>query len=612
MKKNLLLRICLAFLICASLNDQNAYAQEVELITPLSLNSLALTGKAQSAISRVQSNSSYRNIQYIKIGDLTKIQKNGILKFTLPGVPEQIVASAARVTVTSENNYDWYGELSDGVGYMNVLCRQGEYTANIFVNGNLYEIYHIDGDTHVLLNTFIDPSKSDCATEGSTKSPVKGIIPNGGRANYESECVSYVRVLVLYTPAAASAVANINQTINMCISNFNNTVYSSGITSRIVVELAGQAEYNFSETSNIGNDLTTLRTDPTISNLRNNVTHADLVVLLTNGSMYSAYGVAATLDLVATDAYAIVQAPEAVSNRQTFSHEVGHLYSLRHDVDPGPSPEWRQYAHGYVFYVNPFQACATIMVSAVNVPNSTRLLRFSNPNQTYSGAVTGTTANHDNARRISETYNTVNNFTSDVFRPFNALVSGPANGLSREWYTWEAGMTCGSAPYTYEWRTSYDGFNFSSIKGTNETFTENLPCPDGNYYFIKVTVHSGGQTSSGVKSVYLDKQRCNSFSSRIAAANLGDSGGDKAELYELMPNPVGNSADFRYYIPQAQSVKLKLINTQGQLLNVLVDGSKEAGTHTKHFNTANLPAGLYFYRLETDNASFTKRMVVIR
>ncbi len=493
---------------------------------------------------------------------------------------------------------------------MNVLCREGKYTASIFVNGKLYEIYHIDGDTHVLLNTFVDPSKSDCATEGSIKSPVKGIIPNGGRSNYETECVSYVRVLVLYTPAAASAVANINQTINVCISNFNNMVYSSGITSRIVVELAGQAEYNFSETGDIDLDLVTLRNDGTISNLRNNVTHADLVVLLTSTS-YSSYGKAQTLDLVASDAYAIVEAPVAISSRQTFSHEVGHLYSLRHDNDFASSSQYQQYAHGYVFYTNPFQSCATVMVSGYNIPSSGRLLRFSNPNQTYSGAVTGTSANHDNARRISETYNTVNNFTSDIFRPFNALVSGPANGLSREWYTWEAGMTCGSAPYTYEWRTSYDGFNFSSVRGTGETYTENLPCPDGNYYFIKVTVHSGGQTSSGVKSVYLDKQRCNS-SSRIAAANPGDLGGDKAELYELMPNPVSSSAEFRYYIPRSQSVKLELINTRGQLLNVLADGAKEAGTHMEHFDTANLPAGLYFYRLETENASYTNRMVIIR
>ncbi|GHB83247.1 hypothetical protein GCM10007390_42780 [Persicitalea jodogahamensis] len=396
----------------------------------------------------------------------------------------------------------------------------------------------------------------------------------------------------------------------MCISHFNNTVYSSGVTSRIVVELAGQAEYNFSETGDIDLDLATLRNDPTISNLRNNVTHADLVVLLTSTS-YSSFGKAQTLDLVASDAYAIVEAPVAVSSRQIFSHEVGHLYSLRHDIDPGPSPEWRQYAHGYVFYTNPFQSHATIMVSGGNIPNSTRLLRFSNPNHTYGGAVTGTTANHDNARRITETYNTVNSFTSDIFRPFNALVSGPANGLSREWYTWEAGMICGSAPYTYEWRTSYDGFNFSSIKGTNETFTENLPCPDGDYYFIKVTVHSGGQTSSGVKAVYLDKQRCNS-GSRVAAANPDDLGGDKAELYELTPNPAGSSADFHYYLPQSQSVKLKLINTQGRLLNVLVDGAKEAGTHTEHFDTANLPAGLYFYRLETESASYTKRMIIVR
>ena len=612
MKKNLLFRILLAFLFCTILDNQNAAAQEVEFITPLSINPLALTEKAQSAISRVQSNTNYREVQYVKIGDLSKIQKNGVLTFSLPGVGKRIVASAVRVTVKSKTEYDWYGELADSLGYVNILYRDGKCTANISVDGHLYEIYHIDGDTHVILTTVIDPTISDCESVSSNTPSSTVTNLSNGRINYESECISYVRILVLYTPSAKNAVANIGQTVDMCISNFNSCVYNSGVTSRVVAELAGQGEYSFTEGQYISNDLTSFRTDPLVHQLRDN-SNADLVVLLTNGGYANTWGKSATVDLESTLAYAAVEVSAAVSYRQSFAHEVGHLYSLRHQFDPGPSAEWRQYAHACVFNVGLFQNRGTIMVGADEMPNSGRLLRFSNPNQTVSGTPTGTTTDNDNARRINETYNTVNGFKPDIPRPFYAVVVGPGSGMSRQWYTWEAGMSCGVAPYTFEWRTSYDGFNYGSVRGTNETFTDNLPCPDGNYFFVKVTVYSSnGQSSSATQSVYLDKQLCNNPGGRIAADNPVGVNNDEVLLYEIAPNPVISIAHIQYYLPKSQHIKLDVVNTWGQLVRELANDTQEAGIHSNHFSTITLPAGLYFYRLETEGKSQTKRMVVIR
>lgn len=170
-----------------------------------------------------------------------------------------------------------------------------------------------------------------------------------------------------------------------------------------------------------------------------------------------------------------------------------------------------------------------------------------------------------------------------------------------------AELSCGTAPYTYEWRTSYDGFNYSPVRGTNEIFTQNLPCPSGNYYYIRLEVHSSdGQTSAVVSRVYIDKQRC--YGGRLETV---DSEGESVLLGEANPNPANNSTEINYYLPQAYHVTIDVIDYQGRKIATLTDEVRPAGNHSSRFNTTMLPVGSYFYCLKAGGQIQTKRMVII-
>ncbi|HOY32114.1 MAG TPA: hypothetical protein PKW80_09565 [Bacteroidales bacterium] len=71
------------------------------------------------------------------------------------------------------------------------------------------------------------------------------------------------------------------------------------------------------------------------------------------------------------------------------------------------------------------------------------------------------------------------------------------------------------------------------------------------------------------------------------------------------PNPFYNNTTLTYSIPESGSVKLKVFNTLGEMVTVLVDEHQNSGRHTVAFSPEELPAGLYTFKLEftgTNNA----------
>jgi hypothetical protein len=59
-------------------------------------------------------------------------------------------------------------------------------------------------------------------------------------------------------------------------------------------------------------------------------------------------------------------------------------------------------------------------------------------------------------------------------------------------------------------------------------------------------------------------------------------------------------------------VTLKVYNLLGQEVTSLVDEVREAGHHTVSWNAADQASGVYFYTLQTDNFSATKKMVFMK
>jgi flagellar hook assembly protein FlgD len=65
-------------------------------------------------------------------------------------------------------------------------------------------------------------------------------------------------------------------------------------------------------------------------------------------------------------------------------------------------------------------------------------------------------------------------------------------------------------------------------------------------------------------------------------------------------------------LPEAAKVRVVVYNALGQVVAVLVDGSQDAGYHTVEWKADNLSSGVYFYRIQANDYTATKRMVLMR
>ena len=88
-------------------------------------------------------------------------------------------------------------------------------------------------------------------------------------------------------------------------------------------------------------------------------------------------------------------------------------------------------------------------------------------------------------------------------------------------------------------------------------------------------------------------------------------------LQQNYPNPFNAATTLKFDLPEAARVQLVIYNLLGQEVRVLADQTMSAGYHTIHWDGSNasgfaLPSGLYLARLETEQASQTVKIVLLR
>jgi hypothetical protein len=83
-------------------------------------------------------------------------------------------------------------------------------------------------------------------------------------------------------------------------------------------------------------------------------------------------------------------------------------------------------------------------------------------------------------------------------------------------------------------------------------------------------------------------------------------------LSQNYPNPFNSSCAIKYSIPKSSQVTIKIFNTIGQELATLVNEEKPIGTYEVNWNAANLPSGVYFYRIQAGSFTETKKMMVLK
>ena len=83
-------------------------------------------------------------------------------------------------------------------------------------------------------------------------------------------------------------------------------------------------------------------------------------------------------------------------------------------------------------------------------------------------------------------------------------------------------------------------------------------------------------------------------------------------LQQNYPNPFNPSTQITYSIPKLSNVSIKVYDILGQEIATIVNDKKLKDLYTLRWDAQNVPTGLYFYRLVTDEYELTKKMIITK
>ena len=83
-------------------------------------------------------------------------------------------------------------------------------------------------------------------------------------------------------------------------------------------------------------------------------------------------------------------------------------------------------------------------------------------------------------------------------------------------------------------------------------------------------------------------------------------------LEQNYPNPFNPSTVIKFQLPKASKVSLKIYDVLGEEVAILINSEMNAGEHQVDFNASSLSSGIYLYRLETENYSSAKKMILLK
>ncbi len=84
------------------------------------------------------------------------------------------------------------------------------------------------------------------------------------------------------------------------------------------------------------------------------------------------------------------------------------------------------------------------------------------------------------------------------------------------------------------------------------------------------------------------------------------------ELYQNYPNPFNPTTTIRYAIPQDGIVTIKIFDVLGQQVATLKNEFQKANRYEVQFNSKGLASGVYIYKLQVNDYSESKKMMILK
>ncbi len=155
---------------------------------------------------------------------------------------------------------------------------------------------------------------------------------------------------------------------------------------------------------------------------------------------------------------------------------------------------------------------------------------------------------------------------------------------------------------------SVNTFNSPALRDTQAgnltSLTTVLPRASSQYYWrVKASDGLASVTSSVFRHVLV------SFVTPVPEAEEKPV---ERILEQNFPNPFNPITSIKYTIPKSGHVRLAVFNLLGQEVSLMFEGAQAAGTYETEFNSATLPSGIYFYRIQAPDFVETKKMVIAK
>jgi hypothetical protein len=83
-------------------------------------------------------------------------------------------------------------------------------------------------------------------------------------------------------------------------------------------------------------------------------------------------------------------------------------------------------------------------------------------------------------------------------------------------------------------------------------------------------------------------------------------------LAQNYPNPFNPSTNIKFGLPKSSIVKLTVFDITGRQVAVLVDGQLNAGNYAYDFDASNIASGVYFYKLQANEFTSVKKMLLVK
>ncbi len=83
-------------------------------------------------------------------------------------------------------------------------------------------------------------------------------------------------------------------------------------------------------------------------------------------------------------------------------------------------------------------------------------------------------------------------------------------------------------------------------------------------------------------------------------------------LRQNYPNPFNPTTKINYSVPKASFVNIKVYDIMGRVITTLVNKEKQFGNYEVKFDGSKLPSGIYFYKMQADNFSETKKFILLK